>query len=262
MFKTARRLIKKGSENGVISIERLFDIIANAGVIHFPNVRQHKITGDDRERCFGRGGLDQVRRYVAHMSRDRTSLGKRTFGPTDRTRIEKPQPGHKTCGAAAHSQQFAYEECLLALELHPDGHFVDLAPITRSWAAGLVHCVAATAIDLDSPVVLAERRTGQAFLVVLQLSRCVMGWPLQILCDDSGVFGLLPLLRLQTLIITEPCLPSIIICECGRISPVLDAVACMPRFRCQVHDQSVCRVASEEGLVATVWNGCINISRM
>ena len=177
---------------------------------HFPNVRQEQITPDDRERCFGRGGLDQVRPYVAHMNRDRTGLGKRTFGPTPKTLIAKPVPGHKTCGAAAHSQQVAYEECLLALEMHPDGHFVDLAPITQSWAAGLVHTVCETAIDLDSPVVLADVRSGQAFLAVLQLSRCVMGWPLEVLCRDSGVFGLMPLHYLHPLIITEPCLPSII----------------------------------------------------
>lgn len=103
---------------------------------------------------------------------------------------------------------------MLALELHPDGHFVDLAPITRSWAAGLVHTVSATAIDLDSPVVLAERRTGQAFLAVLQLSRCVMGWPLEVLCEDPGVFGLLPLRRLQTLIITDACLHQSFYGEC------------------------------------------------
>ena len=216
MFKTARRLIKKGSENGVVSIPRLYDVLANAAVTHFPNVRQEQITGDDRERCFGRGGLAQVRPYVAHMNRDRTCLAKPTFGPTDRTEIEKPLPGHKTCGAAAHSQQVAYEECLLALEIHPDGHFVDLAPITQSWAAGLVHIVAATAIDLDSPVVLADMRTGQVFLAVLQLSRCVMGWPLQILCENLGVFGLLPLPRLHQLIITDPCLPFVI-CEYGRV---------------------------------------------
>lgn len=201
---------------------RLYDVFARAAVKHFPNVRQQQITCDDRERCFGRGGLDQVRPYVAHMNRDRTGLGKRTFGPTHRTRIEKPQQGHKTCGAAAHSQQVAYEECLLALEIHPDGHFVDLAPITRSWAAGLVHTVADKAIDLDSPVVLADVRSGQAFLAVLQLSRCVMGWPLKVLCEDPGVFGLCPLLQLHPLIITEPCLPSIIRCKCSRVLPSLD----------------------------------------
>ena len=193
---------------------RLYDVFASAAVKHFPNVRQEQITCDDRERCFGRGGLDQVRPYVAHLNRDRTSLGKRTFGPTHRTRIQKPQQGHKTCGAAAHSQQVAYEECLLALEIHPDGHFVDLSPITQSWAAGLVHTVAATAIDLDSPVVLADVRLGQAFLAVLQLSRCVMGWPLKVLCDDPGVFGLMPLRHLHPLIITDPCLRSIIIIIC------------------------------------------------
>ena len=155
------------------------------------------------------------------MNRDKTSLGKRAFGPTHKTRIKKPQPGHKTCGAAAHSQQVAYEECLLTLDIHPDGHFVDLAPITQSWAAGLVRTVAATAIDLDSPVVLADMRAGQAFLAVLQLSRCVMGWPLRVLCEDHGVFGLLPLHHLHPLIITDPCLPSVIMCKCGKSSPVL-----------------------------------------
>ena len=128
------------------------------------------------------------------------------FGPTDKTQIKKPEQGHKTCGASAHSQQVAYEECLLQLEIHPDGHFVDLAPITRSWAAGLVHTVAATALDLDSPVVLADVRSGQCFLAVLQLSRCVMGWPLIVLCEDPGVFGLTTLLDLHPLIITDPCL--------------------------------------------------------
>ena len=201
---------------------RLYDVFASAAVKHFPNVRQQQITTDDRERCFGRGGLDQVRPYVAHMNRERNSLGKRTFGPTHRTQFKKPQQGQKTCGASAHSQQVAYEECLLALEIHPDGHFVDLAPITRSWAAGLVHTVAEKAIDLDSPVVLADVRSGQAFLAIVQLSRCVMGWPLEVLCVDSGVFGLCPLLQLHPLIITDPCLPSIIRCKCSRVLPSLD----------------------------------------
>ena len=207
MFKTARRLIKKGSENDFINVGRLYDVFASAAVKHFPNVKQVQITSDDRERCFGRGGLNHVRPYVAQMNRDRTSLGKQTFGPTHKTRIDKPQSGHKTCGAAAHSQQVAYEECLLALEIHPDGHFVDLAPITQSWAAGLVRTVAATAINLDSPVVLADVRAGQAYLAVLQLSRCVMGWPLQVLCEDLKVLGLSPLIHLRPLIITDPCLP-------------------------------------------------------
>ena len=93
--------------------------------------------------------MDDVRRYVAQLDRQKTSLGKQTFGPTHKTKIEKPQPGHKTCGAAAHSQQVAFEECSLALEIHLDGHhFMDLTPITQSWAAGLV-------------------RTGQIFLAVL-----------------------------------------------------------------------------------------------
>ena len=209
IFKTARRLFKKGAENGVVNMGRVYDVLATAAVKHFRNVRQEQITNDDRERCYGRGALDDVRRYVAQLDRQKTSLGKQTFGPTNKTKIEKPQPGHKTCGAAAHSQQVAYEECLLALEMHPDGHFVDLAPITQSWAAGLVHTVCETAIDLDSPVVLADVRSGQAFLAVLQLSRCVMGWPLKMLCRGPGVFGLMPLLYLHPLIITEPCLSSI-----------------------------------------------------
>ena len=100
---------------------------------HFPNVRQEQSICDDRERCFSRGAFDQVRPYVAHMNRARTSLGKQAFGPTRKTRIKKPQPGHNTCGVAARPQQVAYdyEKRLLTLDIH-DGHFVDLAPIKRS----------------------------------------------------------------------------------------------------------------------------------
>ena len=227
-FKTARRLVKKGSENGVIGVGRLFDALASSAVKAFPNVKQEQITSDDRERCWGRGALEELRPYVAHMNRQRTGLGKRMFGPTHKTQIKKPEPGHKTCGASAHSRQVAYEECLVQLEIHPDGHFVDLAPITRSLAAGLVHTVAATAPDLDSPVVLADVRSGRCFLAVLQLSRCVMGWPLKVLCVDPGVFGLTTLLDLHPLIITDPCLPSILKCTCSRV--LTYTVAYIPSF--------------------------------
>ena len=228
MFKTARRLVKKGSENGVIQVGRLYEALASSAVKAFPNVRQEQISDDVRERCFGRGALQDLRPYIAHTNRTGTGLAKRMFGPTDKTQIKKPEQGHKTCGASAHSQQVAYEECLLQLEIHPDGHFVDLAPITRSWAAGLVHTVAATALDLDSPVVLADVRAGQCFLAVLQLSRCVMGWPLKVLCEDPGVFGLATLFDLHPLIITDPCLPSILKCTCSKVLSY--TVAYIPSF--------------------------------
>ena len=60
MFKTARRLVKKGSENGVIQVRRLYEALASSAVKAFPNVRQEQIPDDVRERCFGRGALQDL----------------------------------------------------------------------------------------------------------------------------------------------------------------------------------------------------------
>ena len=99
------------------------------------------------------------------------------------------------------------EEALLALQW-VDGHVQDWEPVTRSWASKLVLTVADEAKD-HPPTLLACEKSGQVFLAILNLGRCVLGWPLQVVSTESLLLAFHWPLRigmLQPLVITKPCL--------------------------------------------------------
>ncbi len=206
VFKALRRLSKKGGENHVVAIERLYHIAAKAAAVTFPNVSQDTITSDDLEHAYGQGGWDMIRQHVARLGRDRRSLAQSNFTVTTaNTTVPKPQPGSKRCAAAAHSQQVALEECVLSLELTIDNEIVDLSPVTQSWACSLVHSTAAEAVDLEMPTVLVDECHGVAYLIILSLGRCLLGWPLRVQCPEKMTLALVyPLLKLTPLIVTQP----------------------------------------------------------
>ena len=191
-----KRLAKKGTENGKLSIDRLYDIGAHASNHCFPNVRQEHVTEDDMEETWGRGGWEEIRQHVPRLSVDRRSLARASYRPKSPTRqtktsIRPPSEANPTMSAPAHSQQVGFEACLLASELADDGTFVDTKYIIRSWSTALVHTVGPEAKHLQAPTVLAHQASGQPFLVVLSLGRCLLGMPLRVLSTERRVLGLI-----------------------------------------------------------------------
>jgi hypothetical protein len=204
----------KGAENEIINLDRLYLMSCLAAPACFPGVAQQGITQDDWEGIRGQGGLDEFRGILPSWNRTRTGLARGCFRPTEGpSRIPKPTPGQKTCTAAAHSQQVALEECLLACELLPDGKFRDIVSITKSWACGLVHTVRATAVGVLEPSVLVHEISGCAYLVVLCLGRCVWGWPLRVQDTERMSLALVhPIHALVPIVLTDPFLgPAIAI---------------------------------------------------
>lgn len=201
-----RRLTDKGAENEIINLDRLYLMSCMAAPACFPGVAQQDITADDWESIRGKGGLDEFRSILPSWNRTRTGLASGCFRPTDQgSGIPKPTPGQKTCTAAAHSQQVALEQCLLACDLLADGKFSDIVAITRSWASGLVHTVQDTAVGVLTPSVLVNETTGCAYLIVLSLGRCVWGWPLRV--HDAGKMLLIlqhPIRALEPIVLTCP----------------------------------------------------------
>jgi hypothetical protein len=172
----------------------------------FPSVAQQEVTLDDWESIRGQGGLEECRNILPRWNRTRTGLASGCYRPAEKVdAIPKPIPGQKTCTAAAHSQQVALEECLLACELLPCGKFQDTMAITMSWASGLVHTVEQTAVGVLEPTVLVAETTGCAYLVVLSLGRCVLGWPLRVLNTEKLLLAMVhPIQNLVPIVLTSP----------------------------------------------------------
>ncbi len=51
--------------------------------------------------------------------------------------------------------------------------------VSRLWVPGLVNTVREDAVGLQSPAILADSLTGHAFVALLTLGPCVLGWPLR-----------------------------------------------------------------------------------
>ena len=143
---------------------------------------------------------------MATLGRDKRSLSTAAFRPptTSPGWLTKPSPVDPTVAAVAHSQQVAFEECLLACEVR-DGCFARLAPLTRSWTCQLVHTITTVAQDLYEPSILAHAQRGQAYLVFLGSGRCLWGWPLTVLSSDRCILGLGGMQKMVPLIVTDPC---------------------------------------------------------
>ena len=214
-FQRLKRLIRRGTENGSIAIERMYHKMIKASGITFPNVGQVSIKPDDLEQtsgCNRRLACDGVLAPVYAGK-----LAKPAFNPNPaQSWVPKPAGDHKTCLASAFTQQVGLEECLLASELASSSaangavgkaFFADLRFITDSWACGLVPTVAETATDLEEPFVIVSERLGLVWLVVCSLGRCLLGWPLQVVsAHDSFFRPMRPLTekRLMRIIITDP----------------------------------------------------------
>jgi hypothetical protein len=206
IFKSLRRLTDKGAENEVINLDRMYLMSCLAAPACFPSVAQEDITQADWEGCRGQGGLDEFRGILPRWNRTLTGLARGCFRPTERTtEIPKPIAGQKTCTSAAHSQQVALEECLLACNLLPDGSFENITAITHSWASGLVFTVQQTAVGVLEPTVLVHEASGCAYLIVLSLGRCVYGWPLRVHSAEKMLLVMAhPIRALVPIVLTSP----------------------------------------------------------
>ena len=200
IFKAYRRLVKHGSENDVLSVERVYNVGAAAAVAALNTVNE-TVDADDLEEVFGKGGWDNVRRYVPLLGRDRTSLAMAAYRTPTRSSVPKSVNSTPTCGPSAHTQQIGCEEALLACALNSDGTFEAVTPLEQSWRSRLCEAVGSEAKRLHDPYVLIHQATGNAYLIVLNLHRCVMGWPLRILADVT--LGLCGLTKLEPLVVTD-----------------------------------------------------------
>jgi hypothetical protein len=216
MFKRLRRVCEKGAENKIVSVERLYDVAAKAARQAFPNVGQEAVTTSGLEKSAGDGWDAALAGLCASVDPTRRRLSKAVYHVrTGSTWLPKPIPGFKTCSAPAYSQQVGFEECLLQW-----GGGIDeegLSIFTKSWACGLVHTVAASALDLGMPVVLASESEGQAWLIIACLGRCLLGWPLSVsvgaanaadAADGAGfLYPIVPMTvaGLRKLVVTKPC---------------------------------------------------------
>ena len=221
VFQRLHRLVSKGAENRVISVERLFYRITQATRKTFPNVCQATVSAEELEATSGYNRSAACDGVVACLHRGR--LAKQAYTvKTSGHWLPKIEPGYKTCSAAAYSQQIGLEECLLRCTLDPErgrdgrmapdsgpaGHGLgDLHFLTRSWACGFVRTVAETAKDVLHPWVLVQEQTASIWLAVASLGRCLLGWPLTVRSEEENF--LVPhrpirLADLQRIIITDP----------------------------------------------------------
>ena len=189
-----------------MTVQRVFEVAARACKHCFPNVRQEEVTLDDREDHFGKGTWDDVRHLLPRLAPSKNALAMSVFRRRKQRAgwLKCPDIANATMGPAAHSQQVAYEECLLATGLCADGSLADVSKLTRSWATALVTTVGPEARRLNAPSVLAQPESGQAWLVVLSLGRCLLGWPLRVLSSERRCLGLIAANSLDTLIVTDP----------------------------------------------------------
>ena len=189
----------------MVNVQRVYNTAAAAAFDAFPGIMQQVITQEDCAGCFGRGRWEEVRAQVATLGRDKRSLSAAAFRPTSTPDwLTKPSPEDATMKAAAHSQQVAFEECLLACKVR-NGCLVRTGPLTRSWACNLVHTITTVAQDLYEPSILADVHGGQAYLIFLGAGRCLWGWPLTVLSSGRCVLGLGRMQKMIPLIVTDPC---------------------------------------------------------
>ena len=205
LFRNYRRLTRRGTENKVISIERLHNAGALAGKSEFRNVIQAEVTADDLEAHSGRGRWDEVRREVPRLSRDRTSLPMLAYRCPEASPLRKPEDADPSCVPSAHAEQVGCEHCLLACPTADDGSISDFRLLERSWLCQLVHTVSSVAKDCEVPTVLVHQDSSTVWLIVLELGRSLLGWPLRVLCSQKMELGLCGLTNLTPLIVTDAC---------------------------------------------------------
>jgi hypothetical protein len=178
----------------------------------FPSVAQEEITREDWESTRGQGGLAEFREILPRWNPARTGLASGCYRPSaTATEIPRPIAGQKTCTSAAHSQQVALEECLLDCALLPDGSFQTITAITHSWSSSLVFTVRESAVGVLEPSVLVDETSGNAYLIVLSLGRCVWGWPLRVQSAEKMLLVMAhPVRALVPIVLTSPHLGPVI----------------------------------------------------
>lgn len=216
-FQRLKRLVRKGAENRVISLDRMYHKLIRTSVDTFPNVGQATVDVEELESTSGSNrSLAASGAIVATYG---GSLAKAAFTPdTKQHWIKKPVSGYKTCNAVAFSQQVGVEECLLQSELVAQravaanvavktNFFKDLRFLRKSWACGLVPTVRDVAKQLLEPYVLGSISAGCLWLIPCSLGRCLLGWPLQLISAEDHFFQpRVPLTRasLKRIIVTDP----------------------------------------------------------
>ena len=205
MENVFKALQRQGAENGVLNIQRCYNTAATACEAAFPGVAQQEVAAEDVNDCWGWGNWEDTREQVFTLGRDKRSLSLGAFRVPETSWIPRPSTEDATMGAASHSSQVAFEECLLACDVQ-DGRFVRLEPLTRSWTCSLVHTVGSTAKDMYEPSILHHVCSGRIYLIYLNSGRCLWGWPLVVLSSERCVLGLLPMAKATSIIITNACL--------------------------------------------------------
>jgi hypothetical protein len=183
-------------------------LCAHAAPACFPAFSQPSVSPDSWEQSWGRSGLEEVRSILPKLDRSQQRLGDSCWNPESSARsmgLPKPSEGQLTCTSAAHSQQVALEECLLATELTASGTLASFDQLTRSWACELVHTVAATAINVLDPAILVHEPSRTTILAVLNAGRCIWGWPLEVWSSAERLLTWRhPVARLIPIVLTSP----------------------------------------------------------
>jgi len=141
-FASLRRLSRKGSENKLISVQRLMAAIRHAVRKTFPNMIHPQAPDDLWEQP--NMTRAELQPKVPQLSLTKgPALTKQNFAfdtanPGDCCVQMPDEKNERTVGAPNHSGQIAYEECLLQLPLDDNDQVTDWRPLTESWKSSLI----------------------------------------------------------------------------------------------------------------------------
>ena len=185
VFRALRRLCKKGSENHLIEIDRLYATVRSACAATFPNCPSHTVTAEDWE-AFRYCPRDAVQKSLPAPLAKRYDLrlAARVFQPATcqwpeggTPRRPADVPDRKTCEAVARSGQVGLQACVDALHLRTDGRVSDWTPVTHSWLAVFVPTL--HEVKGCPPTILVnEQRASLHLSLTLLCKRCVLSYPL------------------------------------------------------------------------------------
>ena len=198
VFKRWRRLAKRGSENGKVTMDRLFACQRAASLKSYPNVEQLPVELDSK----AWDTLEETTRAeitrttnipLTPGSKANVQLAKQAYHgsavafPT--TKLSQPKASDPTCSAFEHSHQAVYEFVLSTMEI--DRETLTLTPeslgiLQKTWVAGLVPNLHSDTRPGKPPCVLYCPATERAWVVVTHFTRAVAVWDLDQLEDAEG----------------------------------------------------------------------------
>ena len=200
IFKALRRLCKKGSENHMVRVDRLWHLARTVSQSTFPNCPSESVSSHDWEaaRFAKRADLQSLVPGLPLSGGQELGFAKRVFRPREGTwpdgsEMRKPKdvPNRKTCSAPEHSGQVGLQACIAALPLDDHGEVTDWSVLTRSWCAAFVPTLHEA--KGCQPTVLLDQSSQRLHLVLALLAkRCVLTYPL-----DRGAAALCPTLGLS-----------------------------------------------------------------